>query len=132
MLPSQGFGKTSAVAVAEGDLHAARHDCCLRGKLLAGMTGGGLVKPDADGDYPVRYRSALYYVRLVGDSHVDVQVFAVAVDGVDPSPELLAAVNEINTQVRFVRIFHVQGLWGFRTRARTLTWSSTRPAHIRL
>jgi hypothetical protein len=78
-------------------------------KLLAGISGGGLVEPDADGDYPVRYRSALYYVRLVGDGHVDVQVFAVAVDGVDASPGLLAAVNDINAQIRFVRVFHVQG-----------------------
>lgn len=76
-------------------------------KLLARITDSP-IEPDADGDYPVRYRSALYYVRLVGDGHVDVQVFAVAVDSVDASPELLAAINDINTQVRFVRVFHVQ------------------------
>ena len=78
-------------------------------KLLTHITGGGRVEADADGDYPVRYGNAQYYVRLVGGSHVDVQVFAIAVDDVNPSPELLTAINGINTQARFVRVFHVNG-----------------------
>lgn len=77
-------------------------------KLLGSIIGGGHVESDADGDYPIRYRSALYYVRLVGEPDPDVQVFAVAVDGVSASTELLADINEINTRARFARIFHVR------------------------
>jgi hypothetical protein len=76
-------------------------------KLLAVLTNSAPVVPDRDGDYPVRFGSALYYVRLVGGSDPDVQVFAVAVDGIEPSPELLAELNELNSRIRFARLFHV-------------------------
>jgi hypothetical protein len=77
-------------------------------KLLATLTDGVPVTADDDGDYPIRYRSALYYVRLVGDERPDVQVFAIAVAGVAASAELLADVNDINTRARFARVFHVR------------------------
>lgn len=77
-------------------------------KLLATITESDHVAPDQDGDYPVRFGSALYFVRLVGDDHPDVQVFAVAVDGVQPTAELLAEINEINSRARFARVFHVR------------------------
>jgi Putative bacterial sensory transduction regulator len=78
-------------------------------KLLGVLTDAPRVVPDRDGDYPVRFGSALYYVRLVGDGEPDVQVFAVAVDGVEPAPELLAELNDINCRIRFARVFHVAG-----------------------
>ncbi len=77
--------------------------------LLRKVTNSSQVTADHDGDYPVRYRSAKYYVRVVGDGQADVQVFAVAVDKVDATPELLADINEVNTQIRFARVFHVAG-----------------------
>lgn len=77
-------------------------------KLLLAISAGNRVAADADGDYPVRYKNALYYVRVVGDSPADVQVFAVAVDGVAASAELLADINDVNTRVRFARVFHVR------------------------
>ena len=63
---------------------------------------------DGDGDYPVRFGSALYYVRLTGEPDPDVQVFAVALQEVPVSAELLAELNEINSRIRFARIFHIQ------------------------
>jgi Putative bacterial sensory transduction regulator len=78
-------------------------------KLLRDVTGSTRISADADGDYPVRYGSALYFVRLVGDAQANVQVFAVAVDGVEPSTKLLTDINELNAQIRFARIFHVRG-----------------------
>ena len=45
-------------------------------KLLRDVTGSTRISADADGDYPVRYGSALYFVRLVGDAQANVQVFA--------------------------------------------------------
>lgn len=78
-------------------------------RLIQKITNSDRALADDDGDYPVRYRSALYYVRLVGEAHADVQVFAVAVDDVEPSAALLSDINELNTQVRFARTFHVRG-----------------------
>lgn len=78
-------------------------------KLLAEVSEGGPVETDADGDYPVRYRSAKYFVRVVGDAPADVHMFAVAVDRIEPSPELLADINEVNAKIRFARVFHVRG-----------------------
>lgn len=77
--------------------------------LLVVLTQTPRVVPDHDGDYPVRFGSALYYVRLVGTGDPDVQVFAVAVDGVEQSPELLGELNAINCRIRFGRVFHVAG-----------------------
>lgn len=77
-------------------------------KLLGAQTGSDRVVADGDGDYPVRFGSAVYYVRLVGEPDPDVQVFALAVNDVSASAELLAELNEINSRLRFARIFHVQ------------------------
>jgi hypothetical protein len=77
--------------------------------LLRKMIGSQQVVPDADGDYPVKHGSAQFYVRVVDGARADVQVFAVAVDGVESSAELLAEINELNTKVRFARVFHVRG-----------------------
>jgi hypothetical protein len=75
-------------------------------KLLGAQTGSDRVVADGDGDYPVRFGSARYYVRLLGDPDPDVQVFAIALGDVPASAELLAELNEINSRIRFARIFH--------------------------
>ena len=79
--------------------------------LLKQVIGADTIEPDHDGDYPVRYQSALYYVRIDPGRRDDpvVQVFAVAVDKVKPAPPLYEALNEINTQLRFARTFWVGG-----------------------
>jgi len=76
-------------------------------KLLGAQTGSDRVVADGDGDYPVRFGSARYYVRLLGEPDPDVQVFAVALNEVPATPELLAELNDINGRIRFARIFHV-------------------------
>jgi hypothetical protein len=78
--------------------------------LLKEVLGVETLKQDPDGDYPVRYESALYYVRIhpgTGDDPV-VQVFAVALADVEPSPDLFARVNAINADLRFARAFWVK------------------------
>lgn len=75
-------------------------------QLLEQLTGIEKVTPDKDGDYPVRVNDSLLYVRLVGDSAAPViSVSATAVSGISGSPELLAKLNEINSGVRFARVF---------------------------
>ena len=67
------------------------------------------ITQDQDGDYPVRYRSALYFVRIVPGKYDDpvVQVFATVLANIQPSPQLFESLNEINTQLHFTRIFWV-------------------------
>jgi hypothetical protein len=77
--------------------------------LLEKVTGSAQVKPDADGDYPVRFDKALYFVRVLGNEHPVVQVFAVAVDGAEARPELFHVLNQINAQLKFARTFNVDG-----------------------
>lgn len=76
--------------------------------LLERLTGVEKAKPDDDGDYPVRYRDALYFVRLIGDVDPVVQVFATAVAEIDSSPGLLERLNAINSDIRFARVFWVR------------------------
>lgn len=85
---------------------------------LLGRLTGEVPQFDQDGDLPVHFEGATFYVRVVGSNPV-VQVFSVAVAGVSPSPELHTALNEINTHLHFARAFHVQGqvlmeheIWG--------------------
>jgi hypothetical protein len=67
-------------------------------------------EPDADGDLPVEFGGALFYVRVVGpigEIGPWVQVFSVAVDDLAATPELMTELNQINSDLRFARIFHV-------------------------
>lgn len=75
--------------------------------LLERLIGATKVTPDADGDYPVRYRSALYYVRVVGTVDPVVQVFSVAVADVKPTAALFKELNTINSTIKFARTFWV-------------------------
>ena len=75
--------------------------------LIERLTGVKKAEPDADGDYPIRYRSALYYVRVVGSRMPVVQVFSVAVDGTQFTDALARDLNAINAQLHFCRIFWV-------------------------
>jgi hypothetical protein len=78
--------------------------------LLKQVVDTDRVQADADGDYPVRYESALYYVRIEVGRKDDpvVQVFAIAVNGVDPTPDLYEELNNINSRLRFARVFWVR------------------------
>jgi hypothetical protein len=77
--------------------------------LLEKVTGNPQMKPDADGDYPVRFQNALYFVRVLGSEHPVVQVYAVAVDGAEPRAELFHVLNQINARLKFARAFNVDG-----------------------
>ena len=76
--------------------------------LLEDLTGTEKVSPDHDGDYPVRYRSAQYYVRVLEGREPVVQIFAVAVADVKATDSLMRDLNDINTKLRFCRAFWVR------------------------
>jgi hypothetical protein len=67
-------------------------------------------EPDDDGDLPVVFGGALFFVRVVGpvgEIEPWIQVFSVAVDDIEATPELMAELNEVNRDLRFARAFHV-------------------------
>jgi hypothetical protein len=77
--------------------------------LLKQILGVEQVMRDGDGDYPVRFESALYYVRIDSGAHDHpvVQVFAIALAELAPSSELFEELNRINSKLRFARTFWV-------------------------
>ena len=78
--------------------------------LIERITGVDKATADHDGDYPVRYRDALYYVRVAGnDARPIVRVFSTVVADIEPSSDLYEAVNDINTRVGFCRCLWVNG-----------------------
>lgn len=77
--------------------------------LIERLTGAEKVKVDPDGDYPIRYRNALYFVRVVPARKPVVQVFSVAVDGTQFTDALARDLNEINARLHFCRTFWVRG-----------------------
>lgn len=83
--------------------------CAYVESLLEQLLDIERIRPDKDGDYPVRHESALYFVRIVPGRYDDpvVQVFAIALAGITPSPKLFDQLNEINTQLHFSRTFWV-------------------------
>ncbi len=78
--------------------------------LLKQIVDTDEIMRDGDGDYPVRYKSALYFVRIDPGSNDDpvVQIFAIALAEIEATPELLEQLNVINSRLRFARTFWVQ------------------------
>jgi T3SS (YopN, CesT) and YbjN peptide-binding chaperone 1 len=77
--------------------------------LIERLTGAEKAKVDPDGDYPIRYRSALYFVRVVPARKPVVQIFSVAVDDVQLTDSLARELNDINGRLHFCRAFWVRG-----------------------
>lgn len=78
--------------------------------LIERITGMEKAQADAQGDYPVQYKGAKYFVRVAGDdTRPIVRVFSTVVAEVEAGPDLYEAVNDINTRVGFCRCFWVEG-----------------------
>ena len=60
---------------------------------------------DSDGDVPVRFGSAMYYVRVLDMDPVLVRVFAPVLRNVKKSAKLFEAINDINASVYGARVF---------------------------
>ena len=57
---------------------------------------------DEDGDFPIRRGEDMVYVRVVADPAY-VSVFSPSLLGVEPTPDLFAAINEFNCSIRGAR-----------------------------
>jgi hypothetical protein len=75
-------------------------------QLLCEWFSLGQVRRDEDGDYPFRYGTAVYYVRVLDRDPAVLRIFAIAVHDLDCSPGLLEELNEINANVAFARVSH--------------------------
>ena len=73
--------------------------------LLERLTGERPV-PDHDGDLPIFWQGANFWVRIVGNPDAWVQVFSIALADLDPTPEMMVRLNDINANLRFARAFH--------------------------
>lgn len=68
------------------------------------------IQADHQGDYPLP-GAGEFYARVAADGPQRmprVQVFAVAVRDVEPSAELMAALNDVNSQIAYARVFWIQ------------------------
>lgn len=75
---------------------------------LIERTTGVRPDPDADGDLPVHFHGAQFFVRVIASAaNPWVQVFSVAVADVEQSPGLMTRLNQINSFIHFARAFHV-------------------------
>jgi hypothetical protein len=63
--------------------------------------------PDDEGDYPFRFRSAGYYVRLYNEAAPTIQLFSVVVRDIKKSPKLLSELNDLNAGMAYVRVYWV-------------------------
>jgi hypothetical protein len=66
-------------------------------------------KTDDDGNYSFRSGSAVFNVRLLDEDPPVVSLFSFVLRGVRKSPKLLDALNGINSELRFVRVFWTEG-----------------------
>lgn len=81
-------------------------------KLLKQTLGAQELVVDAFGNWPVRFGTAIYYVRVMEPPQLPpmVQVFSPVIGDVPKSAQLLDAVNAINAQISFGRVAWVNGV----------------------
>jgi hypothetical protein len=106
--PDRPMPEIPAASMVPGQTHPSPEpdeaEASLRDALAEFVAGADLV-PDSDGDLPIRVGSALMFVRPVAGLPPLLQVFAPLVSGVDLTPALLDALNDINRRVVFGRVF---------------------------
>jgi hypothetical protein len=95
--------------------------------LLERLTGVRPV-PDHEGDLPIFWQGAGFWVRIVGNPDAWVQVFSIALADLEPTPDLMVRLNDINADLRFARAFHC----GRQVLIETEIWADDiNPANLR-
>ena len=106
--PDRPVPEHPAAAVVPGQTHPAPEPdeaAAALQRALAEFVAGADLIADRDGDLPIRVGSALMFVRPVPGVPPLLQVFSPLVSGVDLTPALLDALNDINRKVLFGRVF---------------------------
>jgi hypothetical protein len=71
--------------------------------LIERLTQTEKAMPDREGDYLVAVEHAKFYARVDGDQQPVIRVFSVLASKVGKTPELLDALNSINSHLTFLR-----------------------------
>jgi len=106
--PDRAVPEFPAAAIVPGQTHPNPEPDEAEASLqtaLAEFSAGADLVPDGDGDLPIRVGSALMFVRSVAGRPPLIQLFSPLVSGVDQTPALLEALNDINRRVLFGRVF---------------------------
>lgn len=90
------------------ELRAAVH-LTLEAMLGSGEDGTGELVVDEDGDIPIRWGSAVVYVRVLQENPV-IRIFSPLVRNVQVTDELRDAVNELNKDHLFINAFYADGV----------------------
>jgi len=69
----------------------------------------GSIALDPSGNYPVPTGTTMLFVRILPFEPPVVRVFAPVFRGMAPTPELLVALNDLNTELLFCRVLVVNG-----------------------
>lgn len=103
LLPTLGLQLEPGTALADEPAPTGLDE--IRGRvleLLRGASGTLDLAPDDDGDIPLVFGSAMVFVRVFGDPPI-VRVFSQVLSDVQPTPALVAAVNDLNMQYAFTK-----------------------------
>ena len=74
-------------------------------QVVRQFLGVAELEVDQDGDIPIRAGSAMLFVRPVDSVPPVVSIFSPVLSGVERSPDLLEALNQINDRLTFGRVF---------------------------
>jgi hypothetical protein len=77
--------------------------------VVSEVIAGDEIVYDSDGDIPIRFGTAQVYVRASKDQPV-VDVFSILLGGVQPTPALLDAVNDLNRQYPYTTALYEENV----------------------
>lgn len=73
--------------------------------LLVDVFGPAVTIRDHDGDYRLSTTGVPVYARLADGDPAVLQVFAIAIDGIEPTQDLLKEINDQNARTLLARVF---------------------------
>jgi hypothetical protein len=101
-LADLGLRREAATRTADGTVEQLRP---IVEQTLREVLHVAELKYDEHGDIPIRFGSALVFVRLMGGETPKVQVFSPLLWEVSSTSGLVEALNDINTRLSFGRVF---------------------------
>ena len=101
--PTTPRGKGQPIAATAAELTP------LVESALCGFLSIGSIALDPSGNYPVPTGTTMLFVRILPFEPPVVRVFAPVFRGMAPTPELLVALNDLNTELLFCRVLVVNG-----------------------
>jgi hypothetical protein len=77
--------------------------------ILAAMFGPDVVHPDADGDYLLSADGVPVFAQVLWSDPPQLRLFAVVLDSVEATPDLLGEINQLNTSIGMARVLWADG-----------------------